>query len=297
MASLVVDFASTDGISLPDLDKAKAAGMRAAVPRAIYGRAYGSQSPVYKDPVWDLNKDRIKAAGLCRSTYLLLCVPRKGLITPDPEVQIDALCDYAPLTPPTPGGYCKDYVAFVDVEEPSDRLTPDQYYDWILRACRHYKCRTGYMPGLYDSARVWIEYLKNHAAGELAQCYRWYAKPWPWDVRTPPHLDGAPGYYPTVPKQFGDSTAWGWYQFQGDAVPMPGFPGAVDLSRPQLLKKGATGDVVKWIQRCVGATIDGAWGPKTDDLVAAYQTKYGMTADRIVGVETMAPMSWTPFAE
>lgn len=298
MASLVVDFASTDGVVPPDIAKAKAAGARALVPRAIYGRAAGGQSPVYKDPVWQLNADRIKASGLCRSTYLLLCVPRKGIATPEPEVQVDALVDYAPMVAPTPGGYCKDYVSFIDVEEMSDRLTPDEYYDWVLRAAKQYVCRTGVWPGMYDSNRVWTEYLRNHAAGDLAKCFRWYAKPWPLPVRSPADLTGAPGYYPTVPRQFGDSTAWGWYQYQGDAIGMPGFVGAVDLSRPQLVQKGAKGDVVKWIQRSVGFTgddVDGEFGTLTETKVKAYQTSYGMMADGKVGTDSMAPMSWTSF--
>ena len=296
MTQTAVDFADTDGVALPDFSVAMAAGARMFIMRAIYGRGYGGQRPVYKDQVWTLNKDRVKASGAVRSNYMLLCVPRKGLVTPEPEVQVDCLVDYAPLERPTAGGYCRDFPSFIDVEEKSDRLTADEYYSWALRACKRYKERTGSWPGIYDSNRVWVEYLHNHAADELANCCRWFAKPWPWNVRTAARTDGAIGHDPTVPPQFGDSNAWSLYQYQGDAIHMPGFRGAVDLSRGNVFQKGSRGDAVKWIQRCVGAVVDGDFGPKTEDAVKDYQTRYKLTPDGIVGLATQAPMSWQPFA-
>lgn len=293
MATLVMDFASTDGVRPPNIPQCKAAGIRAMFPRAIYGRSYGTQSPVYKDPVWDLNKDAIKAAGLKRGAWALLCMPRNGLITPTPEVQMQAFIDCAPLQKPTPGGYCGDYVPFIDVEEESN-LSSDLYYDWVHRAAvylyNHYKV----WPGVYDSRRVWLEYTNGHVAGDLGNCFPWYAKPWPVAPRSPAILDGYPQGTPTVPSQFGDSTWWGLYQYQGDAIGVPGTVGAVDLSRPNLIKQGATGDIVRTIQKIVGVAVDGSWGPITNQGVKDYQAHWmgAAAADGIVGLDTLAVMSW-----
>lgn len=60
----------------------------------------------------------------------------------------------------------------------------------------------------------------------------------------------------------------------------PKYPG-----RP--LKLGSGGPNVKLVQQVVGAAPDGKFGPKTESLVAAWQTKHGLLADGIVG-----PLTW-----
>lgn len=298
MATLIEDIASTDGVVPPDLDKQKAAGVRAIVPRATYGR--DGKGGVYKDPVWKLNKDRIKDAGLKRSCYALLCMPQSKTdsTTPTPEDQMDVFIDYGAgqLEKPTPGGYCGDYAPYIDVEE-SSSLTADEYYDWVLRAVLYIKKMLGILPGVYDSKRVWVEYLKGHKAGIIGDCFPWYAKPWPVAPRSPAILDGYPQGNPSVPEQFGDGTWWGWYQYQGDAIQMPGAVGAVDLSRPNVIKQGAKGDIVRTIQKIVAADggVDGDWGPKTTSSVKRYQAYWlgAKAADGVIGLDTLAPMSWS----
>ncbi|ENH97901.1 hypothetical protein J416_03071 [Gracilibacillus halophilus YIM-C55.5] len=49
---------------------------------------------------------------------------------------------------------------------------------------------------------------------------------------------------------------------------------------------GSTGEVVKHIQRRVGAETDGIFGPKTQQAVKAYQQKHGLKIDGIVGPKT-----------
>ena len=60
------------------------------------------------------------------------------------------------------------------------------------------------------------------------------------------------------------------------------------------LKKGSEGEQVKALQRMLYAMgytlgsnpIDGDFGSKTDAAVRAYQKKYGLAVDGIVGVKT-----------
>jgi peptidoglycan hydrolase-like protein with peptidoglycan-binding domain len=68
-------------------------------------------------------------------------------------------------------------------------------------------------------------------------------------------------------------------------MPNPGQP---------TISEGATGDVVKRLQRALrrtpdqGLVVDGAFGPATELAVKEFQGGYGLTADGIVG-----PLTWS----
>ena len=145
---------------------------------------------------------------------------------------------------------------------------------------------------MYTSDRVWTEVLKNHAAGQLINCPLWIAKPWPWPVKSPVHLDGAAGYDPYTISEF--NHAWSIFQYQGDGLGMPGFsPGAVDMNRVNIVKRGAKDATVKWIQARAGnLTVDGDFGPKTEERIKQLQAAYALTADGIVGVDTFTLLTW-----
>lgn len=298
MAQLGVDYANTDTINKPGIDgftKAKAAGARIIIPRGVFGRPAGGQTPVYRDAYWARDKDDIVAAGLKRSSYLFVCVPTKAYPnTPSPEVQVDAFCDYVQLDGPTSGQKPHDLVPFFDVEQHSDLISADEYYDWILEVAKLLRSAFGAWPGMYTSDRVWTEELKGHAAGQLANCPLWIAKPWPWPVKSPVHLDGAVGYSPTTIPQYGDATNWIVYQYAGDALGMPGFsPGATDTNRVNLIKRGSKGTIVKWIQARAGnLAVDGDFGPKTEARIKDLQAAYALTADGIIGSDTFTLLSW-----
>lgn len=66
-------------------------------------------------------------------------------------------------------------------------------------------------------------------------------------------------------------------------APTPATP-----SGPRVLKKGMNGSDVKELQRHLGLTADGAFGPGTESAVKAWQQKNGLTADGIVGPETLS---------
>jgi peptidoglycan hydrolase-like protein with peptidoglycan-binding domain len=50
------------------------------------------------------------------------------------------------------------------------------------------------------------------------------------------------------------------------------------------------GEDVAAVQRRVGATPDGVYGPKTSSAVSAYQRANGLQVDGIVGPQTWAHM-------
>ena len=280
------DYASVDGNAPPDFSAAKNAGAKFAIPRAVYGRpvTMGSKTP-FLDPVWARDKDRIKLAGLKRTAYLFLCYEKKNTYTPPPEEQAQAFIDYVQLDP------FSDYVPMFDVEEASDAMTPEQMYNWTLRAAMKLRDHYQAWPGMYTSARVWAENLRHHSPGPLLNCPLWLAKPWPWMVRTPVHLDGAPGYSPTLIPEWGNQ--WFVYQYQGDATQWPGFTKTVDANRFRTFGKGAKGNHVVWSQQRLGITADGVYGPATEDAVKELQAKYGLVPDGYIGVDTFAPLCWS----
>ena len=53
-----------------------------------------------------------------------------------------------------------------------------------------------------------------------------------------------------------------------------------------VVKVGSKGANVKYLQKKLGITVDGDFGPNTRAAVVAFQTKQGLTADGIVGPKT-----------
>jgi murein L,D-transpeptidase YcbB/YkuD len=58
----------------------------------------------------------------------------------------------------------------------------------------------------------------------------------------------------------------------------------------KLIKPGAKGEAVKYIQTKLGLPVDGTFGPATTTAVKALQKKHGLTADGIVGPKTWAKL-------
>ena len=52
------------------------------------------------------------------------------------------------------------------------------------------------------------------------------------------------------------------------------------------LKQGSKGGDVKLLQKYMGVTQDGIWGPKTTEAVKKWQASKGLTPDGIVGPKT-----------
>jgi putative chitinase len=56
------------------------------------------------------------------------------------------------------------------------------------------------------------------------------------------------------------------------------------------VRVGSNNDTVKAVQKALGLTADGKFGPGTEKAVKAWQTKNGLTADGIVGPATIKKM-------
>lgn len=63
-----------------------------------------------------------------------------------------------------------------------------------------------------------------------------------------------------------------------------------------LLKIGSTGDEVKKLQKALGITADGVYGPQTEAAVKTYQQKNGLAVDGIVGSQTTGSLYKTAAA-
>jgi lysozyme len=66
--------------------------------------------------------------------------------------------------------------------------------------------------------------------------------------------------------------------------------GRVGKLKAYTLRQGDTGQTVAQVQGAIGADQDGAFGPKTDQLVKAYQVRQGLTVDGIAGPQTLGRM-------
>lgn len=54
-----------------------------------------------------------------------------------------------------------------------------------------------------------------------------------------------------------------------------------------ILRQGAQGNITRWVQAHVGASVDGSFGPATENSVQTFQRNHGLDADGCVG-----PMTW-----
>lgn len=85
-------------------------------------------------------------------------------------------------------------------------------------------------------------------------------------------------------------TLQGWWDAErlvlGAAPLMPEL-GPVLPSARRTLRRGSQGEDVRLVQRAVGASVDGDFGPRTEAAVKAWQTRHGLVADGVWG-----PRSW-----
>ena len=77
----------------------------------------------------------------------------------------------------------------------------------------------------------------------------------------------------------------------GTGVPGAPPPGTVPVLTPTgyyVLRVGSFGDEVRLVQRALGITVDGQFGPGTYEAVRSFQSRNGLTADGVVG-----NLTWT----
>lgn len=279
MATIGIDIASVDGNGTPDWAAARQQGhLQFVALRAAEGLTPDSWYPTYRR--------QLDALGVPHFPYLLLTA---NLDTPENQAQgaltaVGTLNDhYFPLA--------------IDVEGSRRGLTAAQWLGWIVRAKRVIEETIGVPPLIYSSRSYWVdpEGLNGLPAPELNECLGWW-KFW----RLAPHMPAS--YDPVAVDQLPPPpapppwlTQFGIHQFQGDALGYPGFKSTVDLNRLHVQRQGDAGDSVKWIQqRLPGLLVDGVFGPKTDGAIRTFQTQKRITADGVVGLDTLQFLSWEP---
>jgi peptidoglycan hydrolase-like protein with peptidoglycan-binding domain len=72
--------------------------------------------------------------------------------------------------------------------------------------------------------------------------------------------------------------------------------GAAIASAEETLREGDRGPAVRRLQRRLGVTADGAFGPRTDRAVRRFQRRRGLVADGIVGPLTRDALGLARFA-
>jgi murein DD-endopeptidase MepM/ murein hydrolase activator NlpD len=72
---------------------------------------------------------------------------------------------------------------------------------------------------------------------------------------------------------------------EAKVVPATAVAPAAPVAKP-VLKVGSKGTLVKVVQKKIGVTADGAFGPKTAAALKAYQTKHGLPATGVVDAAT-----------
>jgi GH25 family lysozyme M1 (1,4-beta-N-acetylmuramidase) len=293
---LGIDYASIDDNNPPDWAEAKqpsADGSRLTfvVARAAYGD--------WSDSTFVRDWPGMREAGLVRGPYLY---PRykngQGTllsISSQVHALVAAVAAGGGMIPGV------DLPPALDIESSGSPVqfgcTAVEALSWYREIWTAMREAFGVIPMIYTSGRVWLEDLDNLLAPDLATSPAWLAKPWPWRVKTVAQRDiskafSGGAYDPQVPIPWGGGNWW-IHQYQGDALYWPGFTSTVDCNRFNLMKPGEKGARVSWVQRRVGATPDGDFGPKTEAAVKTFQGQHGLAADGIIGPLTFAPLCWT----
>jgi len=81
-----------------------------------------------------------------------------------------------------------------------------------------------------------------------------------------------------------------WDQRSGAPRVVSTFGGTTYPIPTRNLKKGTSGNDVKWLQDKLGLTADGVFGAKTDAAVRTFQKQKGLTVDGVVGKNTRAAL-------
>lgn len=276
--SFVVDYAKVDGNETPNLEAFKAAGGVGAIVRLTWGTLV--DSTVARD------RQRIEDADLTFGAYAYVRAPKPGAPVPRPKEQLRVACAALgklhranlPLT--------------IDVEEDGSTLSPIQLHEWYHEAWRFSADEYGVAPIEYTSARYQREVLHDIPPGEMDQSPLWLAW-YPIKERSPAVLDQSGFADPPIPAAWGDhDNAW-LHQDQGDARGVPGFSSTVDVDRFRLLRQGARGDRVRWVQkRLPGVGVDGAFAGETARGLESFQRREGLEVDHVVGLRTFARLCW-----
>lgn len=288
---LGIDTASVAGNRNPNWAQARdEVPIEFAVIRSNWG--------VWQDSTFLRDWPKIKAAGLVRGAYLFLRFPHSKYPTPPPRPTAQAEALIRTVGDLDPG----DLPPTLDVEFPGGRsetrMTTQQILTGVREAWNVLKRHYGVAPIIYTSARVWKEDIGNLPAPDLIESPLWLARyyfskgPAVYDPRS--FAPGGRYRPPAVPTPWGDATNWWIHQYQGDAVRLPGFPtGNIDMNRFNNMRRGATGDRVRWVQRRLGVLENGVFDGSTEASLRSFQQERGLAVDGEIEPRTFAHLCWS----
>lgn len=287
-----LDLASVDGNGHVGMSPAKAAGIRFVISRASYG--YWDKS----HRAWVITADRAHVGNMqaARMDDLLVgayMFPIPGA-SQTPEEQVVVFRDAVNAA----GGI--DFPPILDIEFPGgvkstghDRA---ELLAWIVRAVVAVRAAFGVSPMLYTSARVLDGEdddslnLDTASHPELSDCTLWLAR-YPFKTRIPAVLHEPSGAPPTP----AEGAGWWIWQYQGDALGVPGFTATVDLNKFNVTRLGDRGAHVAWLQRRLGMAegTPGVFDDATEAAVRVHQAANGLSVDGVVGPATFARIAWS----
>ncbi len=94
----------------------------------------------------------------------------------------------------------------------------------------------------------------------------------------------------TAKTKYDDTSPWAIPGGAGPAKPSAPPPPPAAVKRP-LLKKGAKGKDVRYLQKLLDISVDGMFGAQTESAVKAFQKKNKLPSDGIVGSYTWAALT------
>lgn len=271
-----IDYGYSDEKVKPMYKPLAQAGCKFAIVRGSEER--------YQDRTMRRDRKVFKEAGIQFGAFMFLRFPnakryQKPVMSPEDQanVFIDNLGDLEPGDlPPT-----------LDVEFPdgiaATLFSYEKAIQWVERAYtilrKHYPTVM-----IYTSARVWQDDLANRPSLLLADAPLWIKVPYywktgrPWDLKHYRTID-------TVPSPWREMASPGpWIQqIQGDATGMPGVLRTVDVNLFLEMKIGEKSERVKWVQKRIGAFVDGDFGSQTELALKAFQEKK-MAAGEVNGI-------------
>jgi peptidoglycan hydrolase-like protein with peptidoglycan-binding domain len=296
-----LDYASVDQNAPPDNPALENAGERFVIIRKSYGY-WDSSHRAFRlaaDPVYARDAAKARAAGFTVGAYLFPII-HKG--APSAKEQVaNFLAAEGDILPG------KDFPPTLDVEFPGNGIadtgmTQTEAYDFVVDLATELKLALGVAPMIYTSHVEWCD--TNGLGGPPTfpfDCPLWIKIPYHLAAHrapdTTPHADPHLGFASwdkadlyRIPPPW-EKSGWFIRQYQGDAVGLAGVHQA-DLDDFQITWQGDTGPHIMWLQRKLGVTADGMYGPATATKLEDAQRTHGLEPDGIVGLHTFCVLAW-----
>lgn len=291
MATIGCDIADMDGNKC-DWAKARAAGVRFAFLRDAFS--------TLDDPTYEREAPGCRAAGVKPGPYFFPD-QRVGAVPMDKQVASFAANVKKHEQP-------GDLPAAFDVEfsqgtRGTGRTRPE-ILRLVVEVAQKLRAALGYWPVLYSSKRVIdgddTDTLDATHQGvdlsPLKNCPFWCSR-YIANYHVAPILSGLDSLpLPPIPAFLGDARNVWMRQTQGDSIGLPGFNHTVDVDIFYMMRQGESGERVRWLQRRLGMAegAPGNFDAVTAESVRAFQTKHGLGADAIVGIDTWSRLAKQP---